>query len=115
MKITRKKTGDVLIVRLSGWLTADRGDAEAAHAVLAALKAGERKIVLDLHEVPIVDSAGLGALASARRWAERRGAALCLASLPREVEHVMAATRLLSAFTIYGDEGGATTSLAGSA
>ena len=104
MNITRRKQGDVLIIELSGGMTIGKGDTEVGDAIRSALKSGESKIVLDMKDVPLVDSFGVGELVSAYTSANRRGAALKLLELSPRVRDVLSISGLTGVFDIFEDE-----------
>ena len=104
MDITQRKEGDVLIVELSGRMTIGYGEAEAGDAILTVVKSGETKILLDMGDVPLVDSSFIGELISAYTAANNRGSAIKLLNLSPRVEEVMKSTMLTSVFDIFDDE-----------
>ena len=107
MNITQRKEGDVLIVELSGRMAIGHGEAEAGSAILAALESGEAKILLDLADVPMIDSSGIGELVSVYTAANNANAALKLLNLSSQVEEVMRSTLLTGVFDIFSDEAAA--------
>ena len=110
MNITQRKEGDVLIVELSGRMTIGQGDAEVGDAIRSALASGESKIVLDMGDVPVVDSSGVGELISAYTSANNRNAAIKLLKLSPRVGDVLKSTRLIGVFEIFDDEAAAVAS-----
>lgn len=112
MNITQRKVGDVLIVELSGRMTIGQGDAEAGDAVRSALASGERKILLDMDDVPVVDSSGVGELISCYTSANNRTATVKLLKLSPRVGDVLKSTRLIGVFEIFDDEAEAIASFA---
>ena len=107
MNIENRREGDVLIVELSGRMTIGQGDTEAGRAIRRALKSGETKILVDMGEVPVVDSAGLGELISVYAWAHRRKAAMKLLGISSRVREVLDVTRVTGIFDIFDDEAAA--------
>jgi anti-sigma B factor antagonist len=69
----------------------------------AAVSTG-RHVVLDLHAVQLIDSAGLGLLVRAHQQAKRRGGSLCLVAPSRYVLTVLHTMRLDTVFAAYPDE-----------
>ena len=104
MDITQRKEGDVLIVELSGRMAFGHGEAEAGVAILTALKSGETKLLVDMGDVPLIDSSGIGELVSAYTAANNGNAALKLLNLSPQVEEVMKSTMLTRVFDIFDDE-----------
>jgi anti-sigma B factor antagonist len=61
----------------------------------------ETRIVLDLGNLSFVDSAGLGALVTARTSAANRGAGIKLANLTRKMRDALTITKLVTVFDVY--------------
>jgi anti-sigma B factor antagonist len=59
------------------------------------------RMVLDLGSLSFVDSAGLGALVSARIAAASRGAKMKLANLTKKMRDALAITKLATVFDVY--------------
>ena len=59
------------------------------------------RMVLDLGSLSFVDSAGLGALVSARISAASRGAEMKLANLTKKMRGALAITKLATVFDVY--------------
>ncbi len=104
MNIKQRKEGEVLIVEMSGRMTIGQGDAQARKAILGAIEAGETKILLDMGEVPMVDSAGLGELISVYTWAHRSNAAMKLMKISSRVREVLSITQMSGLFDIFDDQ-----------
>ena len=59
------------------------------------------RLVLDLGQLNFVDSAGLGALISARTTVASRGADIKLANLTKKIRDALAITKLATVFDLY--------------
>jgi anti-sigma B factor antagonist len=103
MKIVQKKEGDVLVITLSGRMSVGEGDSEAGEAIRSAAAAGEKKILIDMSGVPVVDSSGVGELTAAYASASRRGGVVKLLKLSPRVGEVLKSTRLVGIFDIFDD------------
>jgi anti-sigma B factor antagonist len=103
MKFSRNKEGDVLVIELRGRMSVGDGDAEARDQIRSALADGERKILLDMKGVPVLDSSGVGELMAAFASASRRGGTIKLLGLSPRVGEVLKTTRLVGVFDIYDD------------
>jgi anti-anti-sigma factor len=75
-----ERQGAVSVLRPQGPLT-EAQSAGLMDAALTRLGAGRPMVVVDLHEVPLVDSAGLEALVELRDRLEARGGAVKLAAV----------------------------------
>jgi anti-sigma B factor antagonist len=84
--------GDVRVVRLSG--PVDVSQALALRELLGGLidSAGAR-VLVDLTEVTLIDSSGIGVMVSAHRRADGAGAAFALAGADPTVARVFSLTR----------------------
>ena len=106
MKIESRRVDDVHVLDIDGKLTIDDGSA-VYDAILAALGAGERKILLDLEGITALDSSGVGDLMAGYASAKNRGATLKLLRLAPKVGEVLKITQLIGFFEIFEDEGAA--------
>ena len=66
----------------------------------------KRRIVLDLKEVPLIDSSGLGALVTLHVSARTRGSKLEVVNARQQVRDLLSMTNLLSLFEAAGRCGG---------
>ena len=62
MQIEERSAGDVTVLDLKGKMTLGEGDELLKDKINSLLQQGRRKVVLNLEEVPYIDSAGLGML-----------------------------------------------------
>jgi anti-anti-sigma factor len=82
----------------------DADFAETLRDALTAAVSARRHVVLDLHAVHLIDSAGLGLLVRARQDAKHRDRSLCLVAPSRYVLTVLHTMRLDTVFPTYPDE-----------
>jgi anti-anti-sigma factor len=68
--------------------------ADVRHALCEAVDNGVEDLLLDLHEVELVDATGLGVLVGVHRRADRLGRRLVLQRVPERIERLLLATRL---------------------
>ena len=66
MQIDERTSSDVLILDVHGRITLGEGDEILKDKVNSLLNQGKKKIILNLADVPYVDSAGHGAPSSAK-------------------------------------------------
>jgi anti-sigma B factor antagonist len=104
MQISERTIGDVTILDLRGRLVAGDGDEELREAVNRLVGLGQRKVLLNLQDVPYIDSGGLGVLVSKYITMRRRDGVLKLCNLGPRAAHVLAITKLLTIFEAYGSE-----------
>jgi anti-anti-sigma factor len=87
------------VVRLQGQL--DILYAHELRDVLVDAGTRHRNVVLDMRDVRLLDSTGLGQLVRARQAAERRGGRLCLAAPSAFILTVLDTMRLAPEFEIF--------------
>jgi anti-sigma B factor antagonist len=69
-------------------------------ALKSLLAEGQKNIVLDLANVSLIDSAGLGVLVSAYSSAKARGASLRLCNLGSRLNELLQITKLYTVFEV---------------
>lgn len=98
--ISQELGASQLLVRLKGRL-----DATTSSEVKATLKkqiqAGQLQIIVDLQDVPFIDSSGLAALVSGLRLAREKGGSIVLSSVQAQAYTVFRLTMLDRVFVIY--------------
>ena len=104
MQIEERRTGDVTILALMGKLTLAEGRDLLKDKVGDVVQAGHNKLLIDLTEVPYVDSAGLGELVRTYTAVNRSGGQLKLLGLAKRIKDVLALTKLLTVFEIFETE-----------
>jgi anti-sigma B factor antagonist len=104
MNIKQRQVGDVTVLDVSGKITIGVGDVAIRDAVQVALGGGARDILLNLHQVTTIDSAGVGELVSAYTSVAHRGGKLKLVGLPPKVNDILQITQLITVFEVYDDE-----------
>ena len=104
MQIEERQVGDVMILDLAGKLTIGEGDELLKDKINSVIHQGHRKLVLNLAEVPYVDSAGLGQMVSTLHTVNRQGGKLKLLNLTRRIEDLLSITKLLTVFDAFENE-----------
>ena len=104
MQITERQVGDVMILDLKGKITLGEGDELLKDKVNSIVSQGRRKIVLNLAEVPYLDSAGLGEVVRAYTTVSRQGGSLKLLNLTKRITDLLSITKLLTVFDTYDNE-----------
>ena len=95
-------TTDFVIVRCRGRLVS--GEHDRLHVQMRPLISERKRIVLDLTDVTIVDSTGLGTLVRLYVSAKSAGCDLELINLGKRVRELLGVTNLTSVFTIIGEK-----------
>ena len=104
MQIEERTVGDVLILDVKGRITLGEGDEILKDKVNSLLNQGLKNIVLNLAEVPYIDSAGLGEIVRTYTTVSRQGGSLKLLSLTKRITDLLAITKLLTVFETYESE-----------
>ena len=94
----------VTVLVVKGRITLGEGGVILRESVQEALKAGARKLLIDLAGVDYMDSAGLGELTSAYTSAKNHGADLKLLHLTKKVDGLLQITKLATIFDSFSDE-----------
>lgn len=112
MKIVERQIGDVVILDLHGKILIGEGDDALREAVTKLADAGKTKILLNLAEVPYVDSAGLGEIVRTYTTVSKKGGKLKLLNLTKKIQDLLSITKLLTVFETYESENDAVRSFA---
>lgn len=115
MQTQERIVGDVVIVDLKGKITLGEGDELLKDKINSLVHQGHRKIVLNLADVPYIDSAGLGEIVRTYTTVSRQGGGLKLLNLTKRISDLLAITKLLNVFETFDSEGDAVRSFSGSA
>jgi anti-sigma B factor antagonist len=111
MNIAERRAGDVAIIDLQGKIMFEDGDSEMRDAVNRVLEAGVMKLILNMAEVPYMDSAGLSELVRTYVAINKRGGRLALVDLTRKVNNLLTIAKLLTVFETFDSEAEAVKSL----
>jgi anti-sigma B factor antagonist len=104
MHIDERKVGDITILDLKGKMTLGEGDEMLRNKINAVAGAGGKKIILNLGDVPYIDSAGLGEVVRTYTTVSRQGGSLKLLNLTKRIQDLLAITKLLTVFETYDSE-----------
>ncbi|MBE3134156.1 MAG: STAS domain-containing protein [Acidobacteria bacterium] len=104
MQIEQRSVGDVTIIDLKGKLTLGEGDELLRDKVNSLIQQGMKKLVLNLAEVPYIDSAGLGEIVRTYTTVSRQGGQLKLLSLTKRITDLLSITKLLTVFETFENE-----------
>jgi anti-sigma B factor antagonist len=104
MQIDERKVGDVTILDMKGKMTLGDGDEMLRAKINAIIQAGAKRIVLNLGDVPYIDSAGLGEVVRTYTTVSRQGGVLKLLNLTKRIQDLLAITKLLTVFETFENE-----------
>ncbi len=115
MLIEERAVGDVVILDLKGKITLGEGDELLKDKVNSLVNQAHKKIILNLAEVPYVDSAGLGEVVRTYTTVSRQGGSLKLLNLTKRITDLLSITKLLTVFETFDSENDAVKSFSTSA
>ena len=104
MQIDQRAVGDVIVLDLKGKITLGEGDELLKDKVNSLVNQGHRKIVLNLADVPYIDSAGLGEIVRTYTTVSRQGGSLKLLNLTERITDLLSITKLLTVFETFESE-----------
>jgi anti-sigma B factor antagonist len=100
LRITTGEESGVTVLWLDGRIVLGPETEMLRETVKSLLGQGKKKVVLNMNNVTLVDSSGLGALVAAYSSARSAGAALRLCHLGSKFSELVQLTRLLTVFEI---------------
>lgn len=115
MQIHERAVGDVMVLDLKGKVTMGDGDELLRETINRLAEKGLKKIVLNLAEVPYVDSVGLGEIVRTYTTVSRQGGSLKLLNLTKRITDLLSITKLLTVFETFDSENEAVQSFSASA
>ena len=115
MQIDQRAVGDVIVLDLKGKITLGEGDELLKDKVNSLVNQGHKKIVLNLADVPYIDSAGLGEIVRTYTTVSRQGGSLKLLNLTKRITDLLSITKLLTVFETFDSENDAVRSFTASA
>jgi len=108
MQLEQRIAGDVVIIKVTGDITLNKGgDVLLKDKVQSLLQQGHKSLLVDLGGVSYVDSAGLGELVQAYATTKNRGGALKLLNVTKRLRDLLVVTKLLTVFDAYESEASA--------
>ena len=104
MEVTRRQIGDVVILDLDGKLTIGKGDVVLRGAFVDELDLGQRKLVVNLGNVKVIDSSGLGELIRCKVTASEKDADVKLLNVNLKARKLITMAQLVGVFEMFDDE-----------
>ena len=104
MQIEDRVVDDVTILDLKGKITLGEGDEALKDKVNSLALQGRKRILLNLADVPYIDSAGLGGVVSTYTTISRQGGQLKLVNLTKRITDLLSITKLLTVFETFDSE-----------
>jgi anti-sigma B factor antagonist len=98
LQISLKDVGEVTVVVLKGAITIGSGDLTLRTTIKDLVGKGRKKIVLDMADVPYMDSTGIGELVAAYTSAKSQKAEIKLANRTNKIKDLLGIVQLTSLF-----------------
>jgi anti-sigma B factor antagonist len=107
LKVKERQSEGITILDFSGRIILGKETALMRDSILDLVARGRKNIVLNLGEVPYIDSTGIGELVSALQVVRNAGGDLKLLNLTRKVHNMVEVVKLGSIFELFEDEAAA--------
>lgn len=104
MQIDERQVGEVTILDLKGKVTLGEGDEVLKDKINSLILQEKKKILLNLADVPYIDSAGLGEIVRTYTTVSRQGGQLKLVNLTKRITDLLMITKLLTVFETFDVE-----------
>src|SRR5262245_25979964 len=112
MTITERKSGDVTILDVEGKILLGEGDVQLKRKIDELIDRKETKLLLNLANVPYMDSGGLGEIVRSYTTVKRAGGDLKLLNATKRINDLLTITKLITVFEMHDDEAAAVKSYA---
>jgi anti-sigma B factor antagonist len=104
MQISERAIGSVMILDLKGKITLGEGDEALKDKINSLIMQGHKNMLLNLADVPYIDSAGLGEIVRTYTTVSRQGGKLKLVNLTKRITDLLSITKLLTVFETFDTE-----------
>jgi anti-sigma B factor antagonist len=104
MQIEERVVNDVTILDLKGKITLGEGDEALKDKINSLILQNRKRILLNLADVPYIDSAGLGEIVRTYTTVSRQGGQLKLVNLTKRITDLLSITKLLTVFETFDSE-----------
>ena len=112
MKIDSRGVDGITILDMQGRITLGEDTVAFRRAISGLVADGRKMVLLNLHEVPYIDSSGIGELVAAFTKVRDSGGELKLLNLSPKIRTLLEITKLYSVFDVQSDENAAIRSFA---
>ncbi len=104
MTINERKSGDVTILDVEGKILLGEGDVQLKRKIDELIERKENKLLLNLANVPYMDSGGLGEIVRSYTTVKRAGGELKLLNATKRISDLLTITKLITVFEIFESE-----------
>jgi anti-sigma B factor antagonist len=98
MNIKKESKGDVTIINVSGKIVVGEELDKLRNSVLEVLDSGKKNIILNLAEVPYVDSTGLGEIIRSYISVSKKNGSLKLLKISEKIRDLLVISKLITTF-----------------
>lgn len=107
MEIDIRTEGEVTVLDLKGNVTLGAGELKMRETIDRLIASGQKKLLLNMANVAVLDSSGIGAIIKSFTTAKKEGGKLKLVNLSRLARQLLSITGLLSVLEVFDDESSA--------
>lgn len=104
MQIEERQVGEIMVLDLKGKITLGEGDEVLKDKINSLILQNKKRILLNLADVPYIDSAGLGEIVRTYTTVSRQGGQLKLVNLTKRITDLLMITKLLTVFETFDVE-----------
>ena len=104
LRITNGEVDGVNVMWLDGRIVLGEESGALRSTVKSLIAQGNKKLILNMNNVTLIDSAGLGALVAAYSSTKSNGASLRLCNLGTKFTELLQITKLLTLFDVYATQ-----------
>ena len=104
LKITNREVDGVSVVALDGRIVLGEETSALREKVKGLIAEGKKKLLLNMGNVSMIDSSGLGMLVAAYSSARAGGASLRLCNLGSQTNQLLQMTKMLTVFEVSNTE-----------
>jgi anti-sigma B factor antagonist len=108
--VSERLSGSVTVLDVKGALTLTDGAEHLHDKVRSLLQQGQKHLLVNLGDVPYIDSAGLGELVQAYATTSRQGGQLKLLNATKRIQDLLVITKLATVFDLFDNEAAAVNS-----
>jgi anti-sigma B factor antagonist len=101
LQIVEREWHGVTVLTLSGRVTIGEESSQLRSKIRQLVGTGKTRLVLDLGDVSLIDSSGLGTLVSSFTTATAQGGTIKLANLTKRFSDQLNITKLVTVFDVY--------------
>jgi len=112
MTINERKSGDVTVLDVEGKILLGEGDVQLKRKIDELIERKETKLVINLANVPYMDSGGLGEIVRSYTTVKRAGGELKLLNATKRISDLLTITKLITVFEVFDNEADAVKSFA---